>query len=89
MLLFETNKSNNRKKILENFFFTFDHEKTVLDRKITRFWCSKKPVLDRIPRYKRTALQEDCLYYIILRIIRNSNFKIWQTPNRRMWYIGH
>jgi hypothetical protein len=44
-------KKKNRKKLwkktlkktLKKLFFGFGHEKTELDRKITRFWCSKKP----------------------------------------------
>ena len=30
-------------KNFEKTFFGFGQEKTALDRKITRFWCSKKP----------------------------------------------
>ena len=54
-----------QKKILDflGVFLTFGHGKTLLDRKITLLWGSKT-LLDRIRRYKRTALKEACLYYI-------------------------
>ena len=35
------------------FFLTFDHEKTALDRKITRYWALKKLVR------QNTAVQEN------------------------------
>ena len=33
----------NLEKNFEKTFFGFGQEKTALDRKITQFWCSKKP----------------------------------------------
>ena len=46
------------KQIFEKTFFGFGREKTALARKITRFWCQKKP------GYKTTALKEECLYLL-------------------------
>ena len=66
------------KKNFEKIFWGgFGHEKTVLDRKISRFWCSKKNALNRIPRYKRTALKEDCPQEVLIHILR---IDMTQTP---------
>ena len=47
----------------------------------------KKTALDRIPRYKRTALKKECLYHSTKKAKARSHRVEWPTDNsvKKQW----
>ena len=64
--VYERQKKNVEKKIFRpNFFFFNFLEKNRVRQNFNAVFGLEKTALDRIPRYRRTALQKECLYLVL------------------------